>query len=98
VLVHHKKVLLLLELLRVQELLVLEQLHDYRGRLAVALKLVLRQQQRVPVHDHHGLELELQQPRLARQANRANQLHEYRRRQEYHRDKLFSVSIVCSAR
>jgi len=96
VLVHHAKVLLLLELVRVQELLVLEQLRDYRGRLAVLLQLVLRRQQRVPVHDHHGLEL--QQPRLARQANRANQLHEYRRRQEYHRDKLFSVSIVCSAR
>ena len=95
----HAKVLTL-EQVRVQELLVLEQLHDYRGRLAVALQLVLRQQQRVPVHDHHGLELELelQQPRLARQANRANQLHEYRHRQEYHRDKLFSVSIVCSAR
>ena len=70
--------------------------HAGLGWLAVALQLVLRRQQRVPVHDHHGLEL--QQPRLARQANRANQLHEYPHRQEYHRDKLFSVSIVCSAR
>ena len=55
----------------VLELLVLQQLHDYRERLAVALQLVLRQQQRLLVHDHH--ELVLKQQRVARHEYRANQ-------------------------
>ena len=62
----------------------LEQLHDYRGPLAVEQPQLLLE----PVHDHHVQVL--QQQRAAR--------HEYRLRQAYLRDKLFSISIACSAR
>ena len=57
---------------------------------------------RVPLlvlHEYHGL-LTAKQPWLEQvmpQAHRANPLQAYRRRLEYHRDTLFSVSIACLA-
>ena len=74
-----------------------EQVLQQQRELVRVLELELELQQLVLVRDHHVQERQ-QGLRQAHYVNRANLLHEYRLRQVYHRDRLFSASNACSVR
>ena len=75
-------------------------LHELEVEVEQGLQLqeqvwVRLRQRLVLVHDHHGQALERQQ-QVVRHEYRVNRQQVYLLRLEYHRDKLFSASIVCS--
>ncbi len=72
-------------------------LHEQVLQQQRELVRVLELQQLVLVRDHHVQERQ-QGLRQEHYVNRANLLHEYRLRQVYHRDRLFSASNACSVR